>query len=93
MPTEENEAATSTATERSPLLGQQHIDTSNGHIFDPERESRPADENAGGAANAGENDGEIALANEPSTKRLLATLATIWIGVYFAALGMFYICP
>ena len=37
---------------------------------------------------AGDDDQEIALADEPSTKKLIAIMGSLWVGVFFAALGM-----
>ncbi|KIW24775.1 uncharacterized protein PV07_10468 [Cladophialophora immunda] len=58
-------------TETSPLLSEQ-----NGAAVDPES-AQPAPETGAD---------EIALAEEPSTKKLVAIMAATWIGVFFAAL-------
>lgn len=67
-------------SETSPLLNnqqQQHHDgIANGNAASSE------DSNESGAH-------EVALAEEISTKKLLAIMGAIWIGVYFAALGMY----
>ncbi|KIW96206.1 uncharacterized protein Z519_03274 [Cladophialophora bantiana CBS 173.52] len=58
-------------TETSPLLGSE-----NGAAVDPESAQSVPETGAG----------EIALAEEPSTKKLVAIMAATWIGVFFAAL-------
>jgi len=64
-------------TERSPLLGNEAQPT-NGHAVEPTTEqASPAQDGAS----------EIALAEEPSTVKLITTMLAIWIGVFFAALG------
>lgn len=66
------------ASERSPLLGGSGS-TANGHIGE-DAERQAAD---------GEQDGtdEVVLAEEASNKKLVAILFTLFIGVFFAALG------
>ncbi|EXJ72827.1 uncharacterized protein A1O5_03975 [Cladophialophora psammophila CBS 110553] len=59
-------------TETSPLLSSEQ----NGAAVDPES-AQPAPEPGAG---------EIALAEETSTKKLVAIMAATWIGVFFAAL-------
>jgi MFS family permease len=63
--------------ERSPLLGQQ-TSPANGQAVDSE---------ASTSANA-QTDGvsEVIVAEEPSTRRLLIIIGSMWIGCYFAAL-------
>jgi MFS family permease len=63
--------------ERSPLLGHQ-AHTANGHAIDPEA-SNPTNTQTDGAT-------EVVVAEEPSTKRLLIIMGSMWIGCYFAAL-------
>lgn len=66
-------------SERSPLLGSQS-QAVNGQAVDTE--AQPADP---------EHDGvdEVVLAEEVSTKKLLAIFTTTFVGVFFAALGKF----
>ncbi|KIX05784.1 uncharacterized protein Z518_03756 [Rhinocladiella mackenziei CBS 650.93] len=70
-------------SETSPLLGHQNgtinrsnTNAGNGQAVDPENTQTPPDTGAD----------EIALAEEPSTKKLVAVMAAIWTGVFFAAL-------
>jgi hypothetical protein len=42
-------------------------------------------------AHAGEPNGQESLAEERSTKELILILGSIWVGVFLAALGMFWI--
>ncbi len=67
-------------SETSPLLGQ---DEQNGQAVDPENTQPSPDSGAS----------EIALAEEPSTKKLVAIMGAIWTGVFFAALGTYRISP
>lgn len=74
-----------TSTERSPLLGrhqgsQNDTTTGNGTVVQPIN-AQPISERAG------DDDQGIALADEPSTKKLIAIMGTLWLGVFFAALG------
>jgi MFS family permease len=62
--------------ERSPLLGQ--TPPANGHAVDPEA-STPANAQTDGVS-------EVLVAEEPSTRRLLIIIGSMWIGCYFAAL-------
>ncbi|KAI1611446.1 major facilitator superfamily domain-containing protein [Exophiala viscosa] len=67
------------ASETSPLLGQtQQNGRGNGQPVDPEN-TQPSPEEDPAAD-------ETALAEEPSTKKLVAIMVAIWIGVFFAAL-------
>lgn len=75
-----------TSTERSPLLGrhqggQNDTTAGNGTVVEPENAQPISD-------GAGDDDQEIALADEPSTKKLIAIMGSLWVGVFFAALGM-----
>ncbi|KAK5045205.1 hypothetical protein LTR84_009538 [Exophiala bonariae] len=69
-----------TPTERSPLLDQQqsttHNSAGNGAIVEPQNVQPVANENG--------QDPE--LADEPSTKKLIAIMGSLWVGVFFAAL-------
>ncbi|KEF51748.1 uncharacterized protein A1O9_12085 [Exophiala aquamarina CBS 119918] len=70
------------STERSPLLGRlNETVNSNGAIVVEPENAQPVSDGAGGV---GEQ--EPALANEPSTKKLLAIMGALWLGVFFAAL-------
>ena len=62
-------------TERSPLLSKPNGDT-NGHVAGTSETDGPS----------GSVD-EVVLAEEPSTTKLALTMGTIWVGVFFAALG------
>lgn len=64
-------------TERSPLLGKPN-QPANGQIVDNEQ---PDDQTASA------QDDEVVLAEEPSTNKLMLTMGSIWVGVFFAALG------
>lgn len=65
------------ATERSRLL-----DTESGR-------TNPDGRGDGHASEAHEQDADnVPLAEEVSTKELLVVMAAIWMGVFFAALGM-----
>jgi len=67
------------SSERSPLLGQHH-GSSNGRVVDPEDVHGPpaaADEQHDGTGH-----------EEPSSTKLVVIMTAIWIGVFFAALGM-----
>lgn len=68
-------------SETSPLLGQPG-ETANGHTVDPENSPAAPDNGAS----------EVVLAEEPSTRKLAVIMGAIWLGVFFAALGMFH-CP
>lgn len=67
-------------TETSPLLGHQ-----NGQTVEPTNAQPRSSENSSDVENT------IALAEEPSTKKLVVIMAAIWTGVFFAALGMFFL--
>ncbi len=70
-------------SETSPLLGTQRAEeadldaNANGVVVDPEN-GQPEAEN--------ESD-ETVLADEPGTAKLVAVMASVWTGVFFAALG------
>lgn len=68
-----------TASERSPLLGDQKQTPDNGTI---EREA---------GEEAQEEPSDIPLAEQPSNAKLFVTLGTLYFGVFFAALGMYNI--
>jgi hypothetical protein len=83
--TQPHEGDNDASTERSPLLGRHqagHNDTTvgNGAVVEPENAQPISD-------GAGDDDQEIALADEPSTKKLIAIMGSLWLGVFFAALG------
>jgi hypothetical protein len=67
-------SGTNVQTERSPLLGDDQL---NGHV----------QENGYTGQNDASNDEDVPLAKEATTKELLAVMAAIWMGVFFAALG------
>ena len=62
-------------TERSPLISKPNGER-NGHVAGNSEPDEPS----------GSVD-EVVLAEEPSTTKLALTMGTIWIGVFFAALG------
>ena len=65
-------------SERSPLLGRQQDTTDdNAAIVEPENAQPEADENGQASEEA----------EELSTKKLIAIMGTLWVGVFFAALG------
>lgn len=66
-------------SETSPLLGGHQ---NGGQQVDPENAQPAADDND-------TETNEIALAEEPSTKKLVAIMGAIWLGVFFAALGTY----
>ena len=69
-------------TEETPLLRDEadyEARTTNGHAVDPEHQRQDASQD--------ENQ-EIVLAKEPDTKRLILIFFSVWISVFFAALGM-----
>ena len=68
---------TENETERSRLL-----DTESGQL------NGSIQEDGSGGQNDGHNEDDIPLAKEASTKELLAVMAAIWMGVFFAALGI-----
>jgi hypothetical protein len=66
------------ADERSPLLGERSI--------------QPANDDAGLEAQAEQEQrehdaGATVVADEPSTKKLVVTMASLWVSTFFAALG------
>ena len=61
--------------ERSPLLSKPNGDT-NGHVAANSDQDSPSLSVDG-----------VVLAEEPSTAKLALTMGTIWVGVFFAALG------
>lgn len=66
------------ADERSPLLG--------------ERSDQPPNDDAGLEAQAEQElreheVGATPIADEPSTKKLVVTMASLWVSTFFAALG------
>ena len=69
--------------EQSPLLGKHQSGGS-----EEEAEER------GTVAQPGNPDGEDAtpLADEPSTRKLVLVLSSLWLGVFFAAAGSFAFC-
>jgi len=77
MPIHDDTDTSPQQSETSPLLGQNE---QNGRAFDPENTQPSPD--------SGPSD--IALAEEPSTKKLVVIMAAIWTGVFFAALGMYH---
>ena len=92
------------ASENTPLLhenGGSANKPTNGHItgLDPEQgtdSTHPTTQHEPETSDDGPNDDgapdgddEVVFAEEPSTKKLIATMASMWIGVFFAALGMF----
>ena len=60
------------ATEASPLLR------------DEEQNGRPV---ANGASDGSQEASDVPLAEEPSTRKLLAIMSAMWLGSFFAALG------
>ena len=79
MPSSDSETQNGTASdERSPLLNSNHQPADNGTL-----------ENANGTGNAGQNENPngVPLAEEPSTKKLITTMGSIWVGSFLAALG------
>lgn len=87
------------ASETSPLLSQPNRGgntdgggsgtgngNGNGYVVDLENSQPPAT----ATENAGHDHG-VALAEEPSTKKLVAIMAASWIGVFFAALGTYLV--
>jgi len=82
-PAQADEGNGSISTERSPLLGGLNGTVSgDGAIVEPEN-AQPTSEGAS------DDDEQIVLADEPSTKKLLAIMGALWLGVFFAALGTF----
>lgn len=83
-----------TPTETSPLLGGHQ----NGQTVQPIN-AQPGSSNSsenvangnGGSSDSSDVENITALAEEPSTKKLVAIMAAIWTGVFFAALGMFVV--
>lgn len=65
--------ASTEATERSPLLQ------------DEEQNGRPAQNGNHGAS---QDNTDTPLAEEPSTRKLLGIMSAMWLGSFFAALGM-----
>jgi hypothetical protein len=66
------ESRSSEATEHSPLLR------------DEEQNGSPVQDGGQGGS---QEPNDIPLAEEPSTKRLLAIMSAMWLGSFFAALG------
>jgi hypothetical protein len=62
----------SEATERTPLLR------------DEEQNGSPVED---GGQDGTQQADDVPLAEEPSTKKLLATMGAMWLGSFFAALG------
>lgn len=65
-------------TERSPLLGKT-TSSANGQVISHEQQDNPE---------PSAQDDEVVLAEEPSTSKLIITMGSIWVSVFFAALGM-----
>ncbi|KAI9712469.1 MAG: hypothetical protein M1812_006884 [Candelaria pacifica] len=81
--TNANEGAThpSPSHERSPLLGKGHENVhDNGSIAGAEEAGNICSDNEGG------EELDVPLAEEPSNKRLLLVLGSIWVGCFLAAL-------
>jgi hypothetical protein len=76
MPTTEDEEhqASSESTEQSPLL--------------PDRDQLVGDGTILWQGEGNDDDDNIPLVEEPSTGQAVITLASIWVGVFLAALGM-----
>lgn len=76
-----DEGEGSISTERSPLLGRQQDTTDdNSAIVEPQNAQPEADENGQAPEEA----------EELSTKKLTAIMGTLWVGVFFAALGKWF---
>lgn len=72
--------------ERAPLLQNgSHRDELAARIGDSEQQVRED----GGQEN--ESDPNEAIIEEPSTSRKIAIMSSLWVGVFFAALGMSYV--
>ena len=69
--------------ERSPLLHRH----SNGEACE-EQDTEALEEQARQERREYEA-GYVPVADEPSTRRLLVTMGSLWMGTFFAALGMF----
>lgn len=70
------------SSERSPLLQQQN-EQANGNV-----ETSTATRTEGQTHQEPQNvNDEIAVAEEPSLKKLLAIMLSTWIGTFFSALG------
>lgn len=70
----------SSLSERTPLLEPQPPDPI------PENDGRDAaEQGADGEAEA--NGSDAPIADEPSTKKLIVILGSMWVGVFFNALG------
>ena len=65
------------ATEQSPLLNHEADST-----------DAIVQENGNPNHDTTHNQDDVPLAEEPSTRELLAMMAAIWMGVFFAALGV-----
>ncbi len=75
-------AATGNATERTRLL-----DGESGHLHGSVQQDDSGDQDDG------HDEDDVPLAAEASTRELLAVMAAIWLGVFFAALGILPLLP